>query len=145
MPRKKLASTISEMSQSHASASLYDPRKGANAIRVADLTLVAKPTEPARTNCFSIYRIQAGHSQSWAEAAKHPFAAKSLLFLTWYQYIRFEPAVTVRGIAIEFHANSLRDLVTTTNMRTRSKCRDRFAQLIAEWVISFETDGELIR
>ena len=49
---------------------LYDPRKGDQAIRTQSLRLDRKPTDPARTNYFSIYFIESGSGTFWADASQ---------------------------------------------------------------------------
>lgn len=89
-----------------ASSQLYDPRQG-------DPPIVLKAvrwdniTEPARTNCFSVYWLTNGRGQFWADSACHAYAPHSLLFFRPYQYIRFEPSTRTRGAVIQFHANFL--------------------------------------
>jgi AraC family transcriptional activator of pobA len=95
------------MSKTAARKHLYDPRHGGEAIRLAAVVLGQQPTEPPRTNCFSIYWIEAGQGEFWADTARHSFAANSLLFFTPYQYIRFAPEAAVKGVVIQFHANFL--------------------------------------
>ncbi|WP_459555594.1 helix-turn-helix domain-containing protein [Lacunimicrobium album] len=86
---------------------LFDPRTGEEAIRVHDLHLKAKPFEPARTNCFSVYLIETGSGSFWADASQFEFQPNCLLFFVPYQYIRFEPEESVTGQVIQFHANFL--------------------------------------
>lgn len=95
------------MSKSGARKYLYDPRQGKEAIRLEALAFAKQPVEPSRTNYFSIYWIEAGRGEFWADAARHSFAANSLLFFTPYQYVRFAPEVPTRGALIQFHANFL--------------------------------------
>lgn len=86
---------------------LYDPRHGAAPITVAELALGPATHEPPRTNCFSIYWIEAGRGEFSVDAACHKFNAGSLLFCTPYQYVRLLPKAKVRGAVIQFHANFL--------------------------------------
>jgi AraC family transcriptional regulator, transcriptional activator of pobA len=95
------------MGRPSASQALYDPRKGAGAIRLTVLASDPKPIEPSRTNYFAIYWFEAGSGEFWADAARHSFAAGTLLFFTPYQYIRVVPQSAVRGMVIQFHANFL--------------------------------------
>jgi AraC family transcriptional activator of pobA len=95
------------MPRSRLTDSLYDPRKGDPPLRLSPFSLNSKPSEPARTNCFSIYWIKSGSGLFWADAAVHRFSENSLLFLVPYQHIRFEPDGDVRGEVIQFHANFL--------------------------------------
>ncbi|QDU29042.1 Arabinose operon regulatory protein [Anatilimnocola aggregata] len=86
---------------------LYDPRQGDQAIRMEGLRLPCKPTEPPRTNYFSIYFIESGSGSFWADASKFYFHPNSLLFFVPYQHIRFAPTRSVHGELIQFHANFL--------------------------------------
>jgi AraC family transcriptional regulator, transcriptional activator of pobA len=86
---------------------LYDPRQGGEAIRLADIQIGSEPIEPPRTNYFSIYWLEFEGGELWADAARHPFVAGSLLFFTPYQYIRIDAASATRAARIEFHANFL--------------------------------------
>jgi AraC family transcriptional regulator, transcriptional activator of pobA len=94
------------MARSHESG-LYDPRRGDLPLRIEAVALGAGAEEPARTNYFAAYWIQAGAGRFWADAAVHTFDAPSLLFFVPYQHIRFEPATDVVGEMIQFHANYL--------------------------------------
>ena len=95
------------MRQSRTTHHLYDPRKGAESIRLEDLTPRSKTIEPPRTNYFSIYWIESGEGEFWADAGRHPFEASSLLFFTPYQYIRIARTAAVGGVVVQFHANFL--------------------------------------
>jgi len=95
------------MSQPLTNQPLYDPRKGSEAIRLTDFAMDPGPIEPTRTNYFTVYWIESGRGEFWADAAKHSFAAGSLLFFTPYQYVRLALEATVRGVVIQFHANFL--------------------------------------
>ena len=86
---------------------LYDPRQGGAAIRVQRLRFTERPTEPARTNCFSIYLIESGNGTVWADASQFSFTADSLLFFVPYQHIRFEADSLAVAAVIQFHANFL--------------------------------------
>ena len=86
---------------------LYDPRRGDQAIRTQRLDLSRKPFEPARTNYFSVYLIEAGSGTFWADASHFSFGPASLLFFVPYQHIRFIPDVPVHAEVIQFHANFL--------------------------------------
>lgn len=86
---------------------LYDPRRGDPAIRINNLQLDGKPSEPARTNCFAIYVIESGSGSFWADTSHFAFGPSSLLFFVPYQHIRFEPNGEVCGQVIQFHANFL--------------------------------------
>lgn len=95
------------MAKSSVARELYDPRNGGQPIRVESLRLDHKPFEPARTNYFSIYRIESGSGTFWADAAQFTFAPDGLLFFVPYQHIRFAPNTSVRGDVVQFHANFL--------------------------------------
>src|SRR5688572_26575674 len=95
------------MSRPRTNQHLYDPRKGSEAIRLTALALNPEPIEPSRTNYFAVYWVEAGSGEFWSDAARHSFAAGSLLFFTPYQYIRIAPQVAVHGVVIQFHANFL--------------------------------------
>ena len=86
---------------------LYDPRKGDQAIRTESLRLDCKPSDPARTNYFAIYFIESGSGTFWADASRFAFGPDSLLFFVPYQHIRFVPDRPVHGEVIQFHANFL--------------------------------------
>lgn len=86
---------------------LYDPRQGAAAINVAELAIGPADYEPPRSNCFSIYWIETGSGEFAADASRHTFVARSLLFCTPYQYVRLLPKTKIRGAVIQFHANFL--------------------------------------
>ena len=51
------------MAKERISDDLYDPRRGDQAIRTHSLELGRKPMEPARTNYFSVYRIESGRGE----------------------------------------------------------------------------------
>jgi AraC-like DNA-binding protein len=95
------------MAKSDDSANLYDPREGGQAIRIESMSLGRKPFEPPRTNCFSVYLIEAGAGKFWADAAQFAFGPGALLFFVPYQHIRFAPDSSARGELIQFHANFL--------------------------------------
>ncbi len=86
---------------------LYDPRQGDQAIRIQSLRLDRKPTDPPRTNYFSIYFVKSGSGTFWADASKFAFGSDSLLFFVPYQHIRIAPDGPVLGEVIHFHANFL--------------------------------------
>jgi AraC family transcriptional activator of pobA len=95
------------MTKRNVSEDLYDPRNGDPAIRTQRLDLGRKPFEPARTNYFSVYLIEAGSGTFWADASHFAFGSGSLLFFVPYQHIRFVPAAPVHAEVIQFHANFL--------------------------------------
>lgn len=85
----------------------FDPRQGDEAVRVRTLDLAGGPFEPPRTNCFGIYWIESGTGRCFVDAAEWGYEAKSLIFFSPYQYIRFLPDKELRGVLVEFHANFL--------------------------------------
>ena len=95
------------MTRSRQNHGLYDPRGGDRPLRLERFEIGPGPYEPARTNCFSVYRVEAGCGAFWAGTARHSFAADSLLFVVPYQCVRFEPDGPARGDVIRFHANFL--------------------------------------
>jgi AraC family transcriptional regulator, transcriptional activator of pobA len=86
---------------------LYDPRNGGHALRIERLRLDRKPSDPARTNYFSIYLIDSGAGAFWADASQFAFGPNALLFFVPYQRIRFLPSAAVQGEVVQFHANFL--------------------------------------
>jgi AraC-like DNA-binding protein len=94
------------VAQPPAARRLYDPRNGDEPVRAVTLA-VTGPTEPERTNQFSIYWIASGAGTVTADLGQRPFTANSLLFFAPYQRLRITPARRVRGAAIQFHANFL--------------------------------------
>jgi AraC-like DNA-binding protein len=95
------------MSKRNVTGSLYDPRRGDQAIRTQCLQLDGEPRDQARTNYFSIYWIESGSGIFWADASRFNFSPDSLLFFVPYQHVRFVPDGPVRGEVIQFHANFL--------------------------------------
>jgi AraC family transcriptional regulator, transcriptional activator of pobA len=95
------------MSKPNSTSDFYDPRHSDPAIRIRRLQLDGKPSEPARTNYFSVYLIEAGSGMFWADASRFSFGPASLLFFVPYQHIRFVPDTLVHADAIQFHANFL--------------------------------------
>lgn len=88
-------------------AEFYDPRVGKPAIAFGVWSADRTPLEPARTNCFAVYRIESGRGTIDVDAGCHPFEAGSLLFVVPYQHVRFVPEGKTAGEVIEFHANFL--------------------------------------
>jgi AraC-like DNA-binding protein len=88
-------------------ANFYDPRTGDEALRAQGLRIKRGTYEPARTNCFAVYRIESGSGTVAADAAEHRFGPGSLLFFVPYQYLRFSVNKPIQGELIEFHANFL--------------------------------------
>jgi AraC family transcriptional activator of pobA len=86
---------------------MFDPRQGDPPIRLTPFEWGPDPVEPARTNYFSVYRIESGEGEFWADTAQHPLAAPSLVCFVPYQFIRFVPAGSLTGEVIHFHANFL--------------------------------------
>lgn len=85
----------------------YDPRDGGRPVRALRLQLGRGSHEPARTNCFAVYRVDSGSGTVAADDAHCPFGPGSLLFFVPYQYVRFAAVKAVHGDVIEFHANFL--------------------------------------
>lgn len=98
---------LKHMAKRNGTGHLYDPRKGDQAIRTQSLRLDGKPSDPARTNYFSIYFIESGSGTFWADASCFAFGPDSLLFFVPYQHIRFVPESPIHGEVIQFHANFL--------------------------------------
>jgi AraC-like DNA-binding protein len=86
---------------------LYDPRNGDPALRVADLALPPGPAETGRTNCFTVAWVEAGGGTFWADDGRYPFVGPCLLFATPYQHTRLAPDRPARGAVVQFHANFL--------------------------------------
>lgn len=95
------------MPRKHPTGSLYDPRCGGQVICLNRLRLDAEPSQPPRTNYFSIYLIQSGTGFFWADAARFTFGPGCLLFFVPYQQIRLVPDSPVVGEVLQFHANFL--------------------------------------
>lgn len=95
------------MAKGNTTGNMFDPRRGGQAIRIHSLQLDGKPSDPARTNCFSIYFIESGSGTFWADASRFEFGPDSLLFFVPYQHVRFVPDSQVLGDVIQFHANFL--------------------------------------
>jgi AraC family transcriptional activator of pobA len=95
------------MVKNNVTEDLYDPRSGGQAIRIESVRLDDKPFEPARTNYFSVYLIEAGSGTFWADASQFAFGPGSLLFFVPYQHIRFAPDAPAHGQVVQFHANFL--------------------------------------
>ncbi len=95
------------MAKTSVVKNLYDPRNGDPAIRTSSLQLDCKPTDPARTNYFSVYFIESGSGTFWADASSFEFAPDALVFFVPYQHIRFVPSSPVQGQVVQFHANFL--------------------------------------
>jgi len=95
------------MARRDTTGDLYDPRKGGQAIRVEPFRLGGGPFDPARTNYFAVYHIEAGSGTVWADTARFPFGPDSLLFFVPYQRVRFAPDGPAHGDLVHFHANFL--------------------------------------
>jgi len=94
------------MSKQRVVRSFFDPQRGMPAVRLQEVT-VEGAFEPARTNYFSIYWMEAGSGAFFADAGRFDWIQRSLLFFTPYQYIRIEPVEAVPATCIQFHANFL--------------------------------------
>jgi AraC-like DNA-binding protein len=86
---------------------LYDPRNGDLAFKVESFARDADRPFERRFNYFSIYWIQQGRGDFWADQASASFEANSLLFFVPYQRFRLVPTEATTGVAIQFHANFL--------------------------------------
>jgi AraC family transcriptional activator of pobA len=95
------------MIERNVSDDLYDPRNGGEAIRTQRLDLGRKAFEPARTNYFSVYLVEAGSGAFWADASQFSFGPASLLFFVPYQHVRFVPDDPGHAEVVQFHANFL--------------------------------------
>jgi AraC-like DNA-binding protein len=100
------------MKNRQTTSPLYHPRapdshSRAEAICVRESEIGPGAFEPPRTNYFTIYSIESGEGEFWADAGRYAFAPHSLLFFTPYQYIRVVPVSTARCTLIQFHANFL--------------------------------------
>jgi AraC-like DNA-binding protein len=90
-----------------APETLFDPRGGDSAVKVAELVIDTDSGQIARSNYFTICWIQAGQGHFWADSACHPFTSPSLLFFVPYQYMRLVSEMRIRGVTLQFHANFL--------------------------------------
>lgn len=95
------------MGQRRTTGNLYDPRRGDQAIRLQPFRVDRQPSDPPRTNCFSVYLIESGSGTFWADAACYEFRPDSLLFFVPYQHVRLIPDESIQGKVIQFHANFL--------------------------------------
>lgn len=86
---------------------MYDPRRGGEPLRATTLAVEPGEFEPSRSNCFGVYCIESGRGNASIGEARHPFAARSLLFTVPYQYIRFHVDEPMAGNVVHFHANFL--------------------------------------
>jgi hypothetical protein len=95
------------MERRRISRHFYDPHRDAQAICLSECQLTTKVFDPPRTNYFSIYWVPSQNGEVWADAARHTFAARSLLFFKPYQYIRIIANSSTDAVLIQFHANFL--------------------------------------
>jgi AraC family transcriptional activator of pobA len=91
----------------NAARNLFDPRRGGQPVRTARVSFDRGASEPQRSNYFSVYLIESGSGEFWADAARHRLSSRSLLFFTPYQRIRFTAEQPIAGRLIQFHANFL--------------------------------------
>jgi len=87
----------------------YNPQERARSqpLRIHSFTSGHHAYEPARTNCFSIIRVQCGSCSVAIDDASHEVNAGALLFTTPYQHVRFSPHEPLTAQMIEFHSNFL--------------------------------------
>lgn len=91
----------------NGSLQLFDPRNGDLALKIEPFEQDVDITRPKRFNYFTVYWIQQGHGNFWADLGCHPFQSGSLLFFVPYQSIKLTSESPVRGLSIQFHANFL--------------------------------------
>jgi AraC family transcriptional regulator, transcriptional activator of pobA len=89
------------------SLSLYDPRDGDVALKVAGLPGGLDLAQPLRFNYFTALWVQEGSGAFWADLARYDFQAGAILFFVPYQSFRLLPESPVRGLVVQFHANFL--------------------------------------
>jgi AraC-like DNA-binding protein len=87
--------------------SLYDPRNGDPAVSVEQVAWRARPEQPQRTNCFTVYWIDSGAGSIEVDLEAHPVKAGTLVFLSPYRRIRLMPTQPGKGAIVRFHANFL--------------------------------------
>ena len=85
----------------------YDPRQGAEAFLLQELPEQTGTFEPERSNYFTIFWMEAGTGEFWADAAQHAYQPDQLLFFVPYQYMRFSALTRTRATILRFHANFL--------------------------------------
>lgn len=85
---------------------LTDPRRD-SAFRLQNLSVADTSYEPQRTNYFSIYWIEGGEGEFFADATACRFGPDQLLFFVPYRYIRFQPRHEFQATLLQFHANFL--------------------------------------
>lgn len=90
-----------------ARSAFYDPRAGDRPVVISRADFGASPSQPPRTNYFTVCHFTRGRGGFWADAGRHVYSPRSLLFFVPYQHIRFEPSQETRGTLIRFHANFL--------------------------------------
>lgn len=95
------------MTRGRAESGLYDPRRGGEPLQAAPLAAGPGDFEPARSNCFGVYCVEAGRGSATLGEIRHAFGPRSLVFAVPYQYLRFHVEDSLRGSVIRFHANFL--------------------------------------
>jgi len=85
----------------------FDPRLGTPPILLESTLVEIGIFEPKRTNCFSVYLVEAGTGTFWADTSEHVYQPHQLLFFVPYQRCRFEVWTRTQLIRIRFHANFL--------------------------------------
>ena len=88
-------------------AGMYDPGRGDEPVGTRAIRAPVGPHEPARTNRFAVYRLDAGAGNVAVDAARHAFGPGAMLFLAPYRRVRFDADAPLVGEVIEFHANFL--------------------------------------
>jgi len=86
---------------------LYDPKNGEPAVTARQIVWSARPEEPQRTNCFSVYWFDSAAGAIEIDLTEYAFVPGTLAFLSPYRRIRVAPARPGKGTVIEFHANFL--------------------------------------
>lgn len=85
----------------------FDPRFGTPPILLESIPVENRIFEPKRTNCFSVYLVEAGVGTFWADTSEHAYQPHQLLFFIPYQRCRFEVRTPTHLTRIQFHANFL--------------------------------------
>jgi AraC-like DNA-binding protein len=85
----------------------YEPQSGGQPLRIRPLSFTPHIHEPARTNYFTIYRIESGTGLVAVDDGCHRIDPGFLLFVVPYQYLRFTVEQPMSGSILEFHANFL--------------------------------------
>src|SRR5215831_4302783 len=85
----------------------YDPRNGDLAFKIEPIAKTYALNLERRFNYFTIYWIQEGAGEFYADQAQHMFHAGAMLFFVPYQRLRIVPAQPLAGVSLQFHANFL--------------------------------------